>query len=249
LGPSSRTEPRLAAAATSKEKGTFSKMSPLPPQDEIEDRNVIDLGCGYGRTLIPMLSFNPNIAVGVDLSLKMLLLFQGIMKDKKLNFENVFLIRRNIASLPFRDNSFDTAYSAAVMFHLDKKWVRQAVREIRRILKPGGVVYFFSSFSNLVSWNGIQGLLTGFVGRTVHYKFSITRMKYYTFNEVRNFFRDFHEVKIIPTGYQLLPKDVLTKPTPMFRNKIQMFNAEIAGKLKKLPYHSFATHFDVVARS
>jgi predicted SAM-dependent methyltransferase len=41
---------------------------------------------------------------------------------------------------PFRDNEFDNAFSAHVLEHLPRDEGRQCVREVHRILKPGGVL-------------------------------------------------------------------------------------------------------------
>lgn len=41
---------------------------------------------------------------------------------------------------PFRDNSFDNAFSAHVLEHLTREDGERCLREVHRILKPGGVV-------------------------------------------------------------------------------------------------------------
>jgi SAM-dependent methyltransferase len=46
------------------------------------------------------------------------------------------LLRADIRDVPFRSNSFDVVYTMGTIEHIDE--YAQAVREIRRVLKPGG---------------------------------------------------------------------------------------------------------------
>src|SRR4029078_4047225 len=47
----------------------------------------------------------------------------------------------DVRELPLADDSFDAVFSYSVLQHLAKKDVRAAVDEIRRVLRPGGVVW------------------------------------------------------------------------------------------------------------
>jgi ubiquinone/menaquinone biosynthesis C-methylase UbiE len=89
---------------------------------------VLDVGTGTGRISIPMLKRGARL-VGCDLSMKMLLRLQE-------KFSSARLAQADAADLPFPANYFDALLTVHVM-HLVGPW-REALREFRRVLKPGG---------------------------------------------------------------------------------------------------------------
>ncbi|HLR14711.1 MAG TPA: class I SAM-dependent methyltransferase [Bacillota bacterium] len=98
----------------------------------IPSGNVIDIGCGdgYGTHL---LKENGYDVLGVDLSEEMI----ALAREKKIH-EDIPFQQGDICSLPFQDNAFDGALIVNVI-----EWTEQplqALHELRRILKPGGVI-------------------------------------------------------------------------------------------------------------
>jgi len=104
---------------------------------------VLDLGCGEGRHVIAAAALDGADAVGVDLSL------EDLSTARQRRREFVELIDRGEGSdalfgllagdalrLPFADNSFDALICSEVLEHLPDH--RGALREIYRVLKPGG---------------------------------------------------------------------------------------------------------------
>lgn len=99
---------------------------------------VLELGCGVGRI---GLFLAPRIAHwhGVDISDNMI----GVARQRLAALPNVgfdLLDRSSLVMLP--DASFDAAYSIAVFIHMDKEDLFLYLRELRRILKPGGRLFF-----------------------------------------------------------------------------------------------------------
>jgi ubiquinone/menaquinone biosynthesis C-methylase UbiE len=90
---------------------------------------ILDVGTGTGRVSIPLLQRGANL-VGVDLSAKMLRRLQE-------KFQQALLAQADAAQLPFPTNHFDALLTIHVM-HVVGQW-RDALREFRRVLKPGGV--------------------------------------------------------------------------------------------------------------
>ncbi|WP_039057309.1 class I SAM-dependent methyltransferase [Enterobacter sp. Bisph1] len=97
------------------------------------DASLLDLGCGAGHA-----SF---VAAGVvrevtayDLSEKMLAVVCQAAKDRQLT--NIATAHGAAEKLPFADSSFDVVISRYSAHHWHD--VALALREIKRVLKPGG---------------------------------------------------------------------------------------------------------------
>jgi ubiquinone/menaquinone biosynthesis C-methylase UbiE len=98
---------------------------------------VLDLGCGDG-TLVKYLEERfPHFSItGLDISL------QSIEKAKQLRLKSNF-IQFNGLEIPFSSGSFDMVIVASVMHHIDFTLHEKWLKEVMRILKPGGRVYVF----------------------------------------------------------------------------------------------------------
>ena len=100
------------------------------PSEAIED--VLELGCGIGA-VAAFLSETYNMKVwGTDYD------YEQIQIARKRHPENEHLIYRveDAAHLSFQDARFDMVVSQNVFHHLSK-W-QTAVREVARVLRPGG---------------------------------------------------------------------------------------------------------------
>jgi ubiquinone/menaquinone biosynthesis C-methylase UbiE len=90
---------------------------------------VLDLGCGTGRNL-PL--YGPGVrAVGLDPCHETLL-------QARRRSPGVPLVRGRAEALPFRDGVFDTVVSGLVFCSVED--VPRGLAEVRRVLKPGGVL-------------------------------------------------------------------------------------------------------------
>ena len=90
---------------------------------------ILDVGTGTGRMSVPLLRLGAD-AMGVDLSLNM-------MAKLREKYPAARLAQADASRLPFRSQQFDAVLTMHVM-HLVAPW-RAALREYRRVLKPGGV--------------------------------------------------------------------------------------------------------------
>lgn len=94
------------------------------------DAAILDAGCGTGANLAYL--EGPGPRVGLDLSADAL----AGCRTRSLTR----LVRGDATNLPFADGSFDAVLSMSVIYH---EWVRDpaaAVRELHRVLRPGGVL-------------------------------------------------------------------------------------------------------------
>lgn len=104
-------------------------LSPLLPASGSATRRILDAGCGTGWNLQALSVFGETH--GVDLSPL------AVAATKRRGGR---VSRGNLLSLPYGSASFDAVTSFDVIYHA---WVVddvQAVRELARVLKPGGVL-------------------------------------------------------------------------------------------------------------
>jgi ubiquinone/menaquinone biosynthesis C-methylase UbiE len=107
----------------------------LVPFAESRDRTVLEIGCGNGADGA-MFASHGAIYTGVDLT-------EEAVESTRAHFnvlglDGTFQIE-NAESLSFPDNSFDIVYSHGVLHHTVNP--QQAIREVYRVLKPGGKAY------------------------------------------------------------------------------------------------------------
>ena len=102
---------------------------------------VLDLGCGEGRHVISAYALGDVHAVGVDLSAADL----RTARERFTGFEEagnerkqLDLVEASALSLPFADASFDKVICSEVLEHIPD--YRAALGEIRRVLKPAGLL-------------------------------------------------------------------------------------------------------------
>jgi ubiquinone/menaquinone biosynthesis C-methylase UbiE len=93
---------------------------------------VLDLGCGTGRYSGALSNRFASPVVAIDPSERML-----AEAAKKLA-PNVRYVRAMAEALPLADGVFDMVFMSMVFHHFSNS--QQAVRECRRVLRPGGVV-------------------------------------------------------------------------------------------------------------
>jgi ubiquinone/menaquinone biosynthesis C-methylase UbiE len=97
---------------------------------------ILEVGTGTGRISIPLLERGANL-IGCDLSMKML-------ARQRVKYPATRLVQTDAAFLPFPSEDFNTVLVVHVL-HLIGMW-REALREIRRVLRPGGVFLHVSTY-------------------------------------------------------------------------------------------------------
>jgi len=95
--------------------------------------SILDIGCAFGRDTNFFVSKNYD-STGIDLSEKM------IIKAKEFVANAKFFVM-NMLNLDFDENSFDGVWCSAALLHLNKEDSLKALKEIKRVLRPAGVLY------------------------------------------------------------------------------------------------------------
>lgn len=119
---------------------------------------ALDFGCSTG-TLLRLLMARGWNAYGTDLQADVLALleksFEGTPKKPVLKASSQ-------GRLPFEDDSFDAVFCTEVLEHMLDADRLSALREIRRVLKPGGVFVATTPFSERLNTVICPECLTSF---------------------------------------------------------------------------------------
>jgi SAM-dependent methyltransferase len=114
---------------------------------ELRGRDALDYGCGHGMAAVVMARRGARVTA-FDLSAG----YVAEARDRAAaNGARVHFLQADAERLPFADASFDRVWGNAVLHHLD---LPVAARELRRVLRPGGVAVFCEPWGEnpLLSW-------------------------------------------------------------------------------------------------
>ena len=147
---------------------------------EIKEGLALDLGCGTGLYTLELKSIGFKV-FGLDLSKKMLKV--ALLKDKALS-----LLRGDAYFLPFKDKCFDLVISITLFEFL--KTPEKSIKEIFRVLKPGGEV-LIGTMNSRSLWFLFKRLKSKFVETAYRYA------RFYTPKELENLLKQsgFKEVQ------------------------------------------------------
>ncbi|MBR2704424.1 MAG: class I SAM-dependent methyltransferase [Clostridia bacterium] len=100
-----------------------------------KDSIVVDIGCGYGRTLNELHELGYNNLIGIDYSGEMIKRGQSL-------YPYINFIKNDASKLNMEDNSVDSIILLGVLTcTVSNDDQKNLINEINRILKPGGIVY------------------------------------------------------------------------------------------------------------
>jgi ubiquinone/menaquinone biosynthesis C-methylase UbiE len=97
-------------------------------------RQALELGCGTGVFLAQVAQSGARLR-GLDLSPELL----ERARQRMAGVSHVSLDCGNAEQMPYADGTFDAVYGSSVLHHLD---LDRALREVFRVLRPGGRAVF-----------------------------------------------------------------------------------------------------------
>lgn len=100
-----------------------------------KESTILDVGCGYGRTLDELYRQGYSHLTGIDFS-------QGMIQRGAALFPYLDLRLKTSSSIDFPDSSFDAVILFAVLTCIVRDEEQTSlIREISRVLKPKGILY------------------------------------------------------------------------------------------------------------
>lgn len=189
--------------------------SPIPL--DIEGKVVLDLGCGTGRDVYvaSKLIGENGFVIGVDMTDKQLEVANKYVKKQtekfgytrpNVEFKKGFI--EDLKSIGIEDNSIDVVISNCVINLSDNK--DQVFREIFRVLKPGGELYFSDVFSD-------RRIPSHLKNDSILYGECLSNAMY-----IEDFRRMLREIGIL--DYRIISKRKISIDNPEIEEKIGMVN-------------------------
>src|SRR5262249_47265634 len=133
---------------------------PLVDQAELRSgHRVLDIGCGTGSLAVLIKTLHPDVDVsGLDPDPK------ALFRPRRKAYGEKVAIRLDRGfsdQLPYPDGAFDRVFSSFMLHHLEPEEKERTLREVRRVLKPGG------SF-HLLDFGGSGAAHDGVISRWLH---------------------------------------------------------------------------------
>jgi ubiquinone/menaquinone biosynthesis C-methylase UbiE len=105
---------------------------------------IIDFGCGFGRTAIPLLRYlEPGRYKGVEISKERLRIADEYVAHEALGSKSPqFVLSRDLGMPYAEDASADMIWALTVVSHMPMADIKRFLTSAFRVLRPGGVVLF-----------------------------------------------------------------------------------------------------------
>ncbi len=125
---------------------------------------VLDIGCGTGALVTLIKRLHPDAdVVGLDPDPKAL---NRARRKAERTAVPIQLDQGFSDELPYPDASFDRVFSSFMLHHLQAGEKERTLREVRRVLKPGGSLH-------LLDFGGPESGQNGFLARLFHSSHSL----------------------------------------------------------------------------
>jgi arsenite methyltransferase len=181
---------------------------------------VLEVGAGYGR--IPLYLARERgvdwvAYCALDISETMLRRMAEYRERFAPGQSPLYLICASADELPLQDGEIDTVLTSVVFLHMGKSFVARAVREIARVLRPGGEIVFDASFPNARNPSNLLLQAKPHRLRPPNY------MKFWTRREVESLLESSGltaktgPLEIVAGAHEVLPRRLGPIPVPLAR--------------------------------
>jgi tRNA (mo5U34)-methyltransferase len=107
----------------------------LPHLQSLQNRLILDVGCGNGYHCWRMLGAGASRVIGIDPSAKFIFQFNAIKKYAGAELP-IDVLPLGIEHMPTKMAAFDTVFSMGILYH--RRSPMDHLRELRELLRPGG---------------------------------------------------------------------------------------------------------------
>lgn len=111
------------------------KSKQLGMLDVRSGHHVLDAGCGRGEVLLACHELSAKVS-GIDYAVAAV----ELTRDTLSHVDDADIRRGDVTDLPFEDSVFDRILFGDVIEHLDPDQALAGLRELRRVLTPGGLL-------------------------------------------------------------------------------------------------------------
>lgn len=181
----------------------------------LASQDVLEIGVGMGSHAQLLASRSKSFA-GIDLTSYAVKSTSARMKVAGLERPGITIRQMDAEKLEFPDNSFDLVWSWGVIHHSSN--TRQILKEIHRVLRPGGKATTMVYHRNLWNYYIYSGLFGGIVKRHLFRTGSLHKVRqieidgalarFYTVAEWKSLVSEFftvENVKIMGSKTELVP--------------------------------------------
>jgi ubiquinone/menaquinone biosynthesis C-methylase UbiE len=163
-------------------KGVVTTRTPFPFQ---KGDRILDIGCGNGKTSLALMEKGYNVT-GIDVS------EVAVDSCRKLYGDRMRSICASVSSIPLNDGEMDGAVMIHVLEHLDNDELKAAMNELYRILKAGAKI-----FVRVFHRDDMRSDKGERVDESTVVRGNGIRYRYFTEDELRAVFSNFHEISMI----------------------------------------------------
>ena len=107
-------------------------------------RRILDVGCGHGWTLAGLKDLGADL-VGIDTD-------PEVLASARATYPFLEIVESPGGPLPFPDGSFDAVICSDVIEHVGDENKAPLLREIHRVLEPGGTLVLTAPHAGILSW-------------------------------------------------------------------------------------------------
>ena len=97
----------------------------------LKQGKILDIGCGSGRDAKELINLGFEY-IGIDYSEKLL-------EESRKNNPGVLFLKQSVYELDFPKNSFDSFWACAILLHMPKDKINNALKSIHGVMKTGAI--------------------------------------------------------------------------------------------------------------